>query len=331
MKVNNKALRKIISFALTMNILFTNLQIVYAQDNNKYNVSTDSYVNPMYQELEIDLAPIQSHISNKEKSINTFNSIEEAAGYMKDEMVKRASNINLTINTSYYKGIHRDIYNLAVDESNATNSSEGDYLKSHIGGYNVTMSYTTKYVRLDYNVSYLSTYSQEEEVNKKVKTVLNSLNAYDLNEYEKIKVVHDYIVTNIDYDYTYSKHSAYNAIIENSTVCQGFSSLTYKMLKELGIGVRYINGVGNGGPHAWNIVRIKDLWYNIDNTWDENISNNSISYKYFLKNINDFGDHTRNSEFLTDEFNKNYPMSDKSYIYTGSDENPVITASDKIL
>lgn len=120
---------------------------------------------------------------------------------------------------------------------------------------------------------------------------------------------------NIQYDYSLQNYSAYNAIVQKSVVCQGFSSLTYKMLKELGVGVRYISGMGNGGRHAWNIVRIGGKWYNIDNTWDENLSSYSnLSYEYFLKSNNDFGGHIRDSEY-DGSFNQKYPMASASYVY----------------
>ena len=42
-------------------------------------------------------------------------------------------------------------------------------------------------------------------------------------------------------------------------------------------------GIGNGGGHAWNKVKVDGSWYNIDLTWDDPVSSRPIlSYDYFL-------------------------------------------------
>ena len=52
-------------------------------------------------------------------------------------------------------------------------------------------------------------------------------------------------------------------------VCQGYATLTYKMLTELGVDCRYISGTSNEELHAWNIVRIgRCFGTTLDNTWD---------------------------------------------------------------
>ncbi|EHJ02125.1 Ig domain protein group 2 domain protein [Clostridium sp. DL-VIII] len=302
------------------------------QQNEKNNANivdsslktvTETYVNPMYKDVDLESS---SSASNTFSSFSTltgtsqqaFATIKEASDYMREQMVKRSDTITFTVNTSYYPNISEDIFNLAIEDSDKASSSEGDYLYAHFKSYNSKMSYSSSYVIFTYNISYLTTYEQEQEVNSKVKNVLDSLNVYNSDEYTKIKAVHDYIVQNIKYDYSLQNYSAYNAIVENNVVCQGFASLTYKILKELGIGVRYITGMGGGGAHGWNIARINGKWYNIDNTWDENLYSYSdtISYRYFLKNNTDFDDHIRNPEYDTDSFNKAYEMSNDSYVYS---------------
>ena len=34
--------------------------------------------------------------------------------------------------------------------------------------------------------------------------------------------------------------------------------------------------------HIWNMVKIEDVWFNIDITWDYDLTEDDISYKYFL-------------------------------------------------
>ena len=85
-------------------------------------------------------------------------------------------------------------------------------------------------------------------------------------------------------------------------------------MKELGLSVRCITGNKSTEYHSWNIAKIKDKWYNIDNTWDATYTANAfVSYNYFLKNNKEFSDHIRDKQFRTSSFNKSYPMSTTSY------------------
>ena len=299
-------------------VSFGNSNIAKAEP---FQIATGTYVNPMYEnKAEIpteSLTTVTRLSATSGVDAQSFTTIENASNYMREELVKRSNTISFTVNKAYYPSIHEDIFNLAIAERDENTSSEGDYIYSHFDGYNCSIAYTPTYTILTYEISYISTYEEEQAVDEAVKNVLDSLNVYDSDEYTKIKAVHDYIVQNIKYDYSLSKYSAYNAIIEKNVVCQGFASLTYKMLKELGVGVRVITGLGNGVSHGWNMAEISGQWYNIDNTWDEYWYSeyNITSYKFFLKNSTDFTDHTRDVEYNTISFNKTYLMDTDSYVY----------------
>ena len=112
------------------------------------------------------------------------------------------------------------------------------------------------------------------------------------------------------------KNSAYDNLINRSSVCQGYALITYKMMKEAGIDCRIVTGEGKGVSHAWNIVKLDGLWYNIDCTWDDPVAPDNkphLEYTYFLKSNEDFHDHVRDKEFETEEFNEKYKMADISY------------------
>jgi uncharacterized protein YjdB len=313
-----------------INISTTTPEKTYSVDLAKSSIKTISsdYVNPMYKGLDKPLpnySTFKSAPSLAGTSGETFSTVNEASSYFRQQMVNRASVISFTINKPYYDGIDKNIFDLAVAESNSSGSSQGDYLYAHFSSYSLSGYSSSSQTMLQFQMEYLSDYNQEQAVNSTVQSVLSSLNVYGKDDYTKTKAVHDYIVQNINYDYSLQKYSAYNAIVEKDVVCQGFASLTYKMLKDLGVGVRFISGMGNGGKHAWNIVKINGQWYNVDNTWDENgTSGSNISYEFFLKNNSDFIDHIRDPEY-DGSFNKSYPMAIASYVYGSTPVTPVAT------
>ena len=320
-KINNKTLlSKILVFLLLINIFPVNSYFAYAEDDEtlleEVMQETVTWTNPLYEDLHININQLYTSNNESRAAAVTFSSKEKAAEYVRNQMVKRSTVISFNINEPFNVDLINEIFSKAVEYNDKYSSSEGDYLMAHYSGYSATISGCSGQISIVYNMNYLSTEEEEVRVNTEVKKVLDKLNVYNADDYTKIKAVHDYIMNNIHYDYSYSKYSAYNALIEKSVVCQGYSSLTYKMLKELGVGVRIITGKGNGGNHAWNIVRINGKWYNIDNTWDSNYTDayGSLRYDWFLLSNGDFVNHTRDGKYNTSAFNSSYPMSNESFV-----------------
>lgn len=122
----------------------------------------------------------------------------------------------------------------------------------------------------------------------------------------------------MDYDYEHLsdesyklQFTAYAALCQGKAVCQGYAVLFYRICKEAGLPVRIITGIGNGGNHAWNIVKVRIYYYNIDCTWDG--QDKETRQNWFLLNETDFENHSRDSEYTSSEFYQNYPMAPLSY------------------
>ena len=98
----------------------------------------------------------------------------------------------------------------------------------------------------------------------------------DLDDYEKIKGVHDYLVLLNRYFPT--EGGAYSALFKGRSSCSGYAFSFYAIMRELGVPVT----LETGSSHAWNRVQLNGKWYNIDVTWDDN-GVDEISYNYFLK------------------------------------------------
>lgn len=202
----------------------------------------------------------------------------------------------------------------AIDDENTAKDS--DYLEYSLIRWGYSGKRVGKETTLNFEFTYKTTLKEEQALDKKVKSALQGLDLEGASDYEKGKAIHDYIINRVSYDNTLKKASAYDAMISKSAVCEGYSMLAYRMFTEAGLKCRIISGTGNGGSHAWNIIKVKDKWYNIDLTWDDPISSDGkpmLVYDFFLKSTKDFKNHKRNAEYKTEEFVKTYPISKTSY------------------
>ena len=148
------------------------------------------------------------------------------------------------------------------------------------------------------NFKYKSNRQAILEKNKKVETEVNRIIKEkikkDMSEIEKVKTIHDYLVLSVAYDYeNFVKNSvpqdsfeAYGALINKVAVCDGYTKSMALLLNKIGIQTIQVSGIGNGGNHSWNMVKIEGRYYHIDTTWDDPVPNKpeSVQYNYFLKN-----------------------------------------------
>ena len=211
-------------------------------------------------------------------------------------------------------------------------TSDFDYLKWNMDRYQyratIYKSSSSAYVIYTFSQIYRTTAMEEAFVNASVAEILKGLNVGSADAYAKVKAVHDYIVSHVDYDYTYTRYTAYDALSSGKAVCQGYSLLTYKMLLELGVPVRIVTGKANGGDHGWNIVKLGQYWYNLDVTWDDTAGQPS---RWFLKSDAAFSDHRRDGEFAADAFYTEYPTAPADYDPSGdADTGPTVWAKDGV-
>ena len=116
------------------------------------------------------------------------------------------------------------------------------------------------------------------------------------NTYEDIKMVHDYLVDNINYESSLSKENIYNiygALVNRECVCEGYARAFKYLLDELNIPCVMVIGTGTNSQgetenHAWNYVQLNGNWYAVDSTWDDPVvigggtASEQSRYKYFL-------------------------------------------------
>ena len=142
------------------------------------------------------------------------------------------------------------------------------------------------------NLLYKNSYEELQQVRAIIDSVLSQIIEPDMTDYEKVKVVYDYVLE----AFYYQKHATNpddttNIIKErnilsglngNGVVCDAYTMLLSKMLTSLGFDNIMVEGYVYGdGLHAWNLVNIDGQWYHIDSTWGDSPIAGSKE-RYFL-------------------------------------------------
>ena len=325
-----KALRSLLALVLSVILLTGTVPFTQASETDALHLDI-TYINPLYADIltEEDLSapsPSSSPVVLFSKP-EYLSDIQQAADLMRSMMKSRQETFTLYFRntadspnaaTADIQDKITQISDLALSHTGVP--TEGDYLMWQFGGWqveNATGSYdgTTYYWEIPFRFTYYTTAEEEELVDAAVRDVLNQLNVTDAADYEKIRAVYDYICENVTYDNSHLgnisyKHqfTAYGALIQGTSVCQGYAVLLYRLALELGIDARLIPGVSHNQTHGWNIVKLDDLYYHLDSTWDAG----SSEYIYFLKGAN-FPDHIRDAKYDASDFHAAYPMAPNDY------------------
>ncbi|TYP69694.1 transglutaminase domain-containing protein [Paenibacillus methanolicus] len=119
------------------------------------------------------------------------------------------------------------------------------------------------------NVRYRESAEQTRYVDEQVRQTLAAIVTPAMNDSEKVRAIHDWIVLRLAYDENLARYTAYEALTEGKAVCQGYALLNQRMLTEAGIESRIVEGQVDSGSHVWNLVRLEDGWHHVDATWDD--------------------------------------------------------------
>lgn len=283
------------------------------------------HINPLYKDV-VDQKQLFSTLNGAPRLYSDTQpqeagSADEAAVILRKGMENREARIAIRCPADAITptdGILDEIVEKAMEETGVP--TQGDYIRWTYAGWSGSYSLESDDEGLHYvfvyDCKYYTTAAQEAELSEKIDSVLQSLDINDeSSDYDVICAVYDYICANVSYDYDnlndseyLLKYTAYAAMINKTAVCQGYSALMYRMLQQKNIDCRLIPG----SNHAWNIVAIDGVYYNADSTWDA--GRDPKNYAYFLCGDSDFAEHTRYSEYSTEEFYRLYPMAKTKYV-----------------
>lgn len=194
-----------------------------------------------------------------------------------------------------YSNCLNDVANISSDELILT------HLNNYIHPFN---SFTNIKTSINENgeitltIYYLYTDDEIDAIDAKVDELLATLLTEDMDDYEKLKTIHDYIINNSKYDVErnednsseYNSYTAYGPLFEGYATCNGYTDLMAIFLTKLGFNNFKVATTPDeisysSTGHIWNAVYFENNWVHIDLTWDDPVSSDGKDYlfhTYFL-------------------------------------------------
>lgn len=187
---------------------------------------------------------------------------------------------------SEYKDCISDINDISDDQGLLSS------INNYVPVYNIFKNVDTEFDTLGkVTVTIHKAYTEEQknELDQVLDEIIENYLTDTMSIEEKIKTIHDYIITTTKYDKErsdnkvkkYKSDTAYGALIEHHAICGGYSDAMKLFLDRLGI-ENYKIASEN---HIWNLVKIHNEWLHLDLTWDDPITDTGedvLEYDYFL-------------------------------------------------
>ncbi len=335
------------------------------EESEEYVQETVTEVNDAYDDVlsedDLDFPSVSGRRKLKAAASSSVTDIESAGEIVQEGIKVRTAELSIAIeiplqyedasefdaegfNNSALKRMAGEIMDAAMVYTGVPN--EGDYIKYQYGGYKSNMSGTIRKNRTTFVVTFVGTLkftfdyytdaAQEEETARLIDEALEEMDIESHTEIEKIRRIYDFICTNTSYDYenlnddSYKlKYTAYAAIHDHTAVCQGYAALFYRMALTAGLEARVFSGIGGGDKHAWNAVKVNDLYYLLDSTWDSS----RTSYAWFLKSPSSFRNHTTGSDDYNQRTLNDCTFANQDYVplqgITVSDHSLVLDWKDE--
>ncbi len=209
--------------------------------------------------------------------------------------------------------------NQTENQFNLTYSSDmGDALEkvwSQNADINHAYSYTTG---SDGNITFTYKFPQYTLQQMRAQTdamadqIIGQIIYQGMTETEKARAIHDYLVLNTKYDIdNYNNgtipnedYTAYGVLVNKTGVCQGYAAAFKLLAEKVGLHCISVSGFGNGGRHAWNMVRLDGVVGYIDATFDDPVPDQgTVRYNYFFISKAEMSkDHTWNADDFAEKY-----------------------------
>ena len=246
-------------------------------------------------------------VDSTEKTVSQLDNYTEKWGYNQlnasqkaayDKLFAAAKNYTSQIDVSklYLKANEFEEAYWAFDRDNPQFLALGSGYSYY---YYISSGYL-KSVNIQYGRSYADIMSIQKTFDDTVGHVTSTAKN-QLNDYAKLKYIHDWIVSNTDYisGGPAYKSEADGAIVYGKALCEGYSKAFMYMAQKLGFECICVVGTANNTAHMWNMVKMNGAWYHVDVTFDDPVMSDgskALSHDYFLVGTSEISKtHTINS------------------------------------
>ncbi|OQX26711.1 MAG: hypothetical protein BWK80_09085 [Desulfobacteraceae bacterium IS3] len=287
------------NFSKIVFVLMTAVFLCRTPDNSFGDQGSVSWDNPAYRGIsEYNLSKSDKRTKRNSESQTVCSSYKEFKAALTDRLQARLNTFSITL--KYDLGLD-EVGSISEQALNEIKASDG-YLYWNIVRYESRWEGTDGAIDMDCTADYLTTAGQEEYVRERTAEILSEIISNEMNDEEKVRAVHDWIVLNTRYDVTGTGRSAFDVLTLGSAVCHGYTLTAFEMLREAGIEVLIISGVPEMN-HVWNMVKVCGNWYHLDVTYNDPLPDAALTvrYDYFLKSddemINASNPHTWESGY----------------------------------
>jgi len=158
------------------------------------------------------------------------------------------------------------------------------FIYSHLGICQSVLDSLTRSEERNYNKISYQSLRVPSSISTNVSLLADYLTQEAKTELEKVRAFYVWITSNIAYDFRSLEKNLYPVqtpevvIARRTALCQGFADLFHELCEEVDIRSAVIYGYSKGygykpgkeffvSDHAWNAVRVNNLWYLLDATW----------------------------------------------------------------
>ena len=242
--------------------------------NKYYDYNSEFYINELgirmntyyYDKLTSSQQKIYSSIANAVKNFETEFAVRD---YVATDTESFASEVAAAIEA--FINDHPEVFYLR--------SQYSSYILSNFNG-------NIGYVKLNYTEENIDNVNTKLSLMKeKITKIVDEFS--NLSEYEKEVAIHDKLANEITYsndeELPRAYHTAEGTLLEGIGVCDGFTKSLQLIYNMAGIDSIIVLGTLDNNPHAWNLVKLDDEWYNVDITSSRSIYDDTgiINHAYF--------------------------------------------------
>ena len=184
--------------------------------------------------------------------------------------------------------------------------------------------------KLIFQTRVYETYTVADETNTntvagKVNSIVASEVTPGMSDYTRALVLHDWLIYNANYDYTYTYYDASGVLLHGTGVCDSYARAYLMLMTAAGVECVIVSGMAgsdeNGWEsHAWNMVKLDGTWYHVDCTWDDPNKGGCERHTYFCVSDETLAkDHIwNNSGNVTQEDGMVVPVAPGGELETGA-------------